>query len=108
MLTPPIYLFWRRYNILGASIVAKAKSDKTAAKGLFELIGLEPEKYRLGHTKASPTHVLIAGCCSELAILSHVATSHIAICCSDFVLFLYCFIIERQSPIPCVEFTSKA
>ena len=55
-LTPPIYLFWRRYNILGASIVAKAKSDKTAAKGLFELIGLEPEKYRLGHTKASPTH----------------------------------------------------
>ena len=59
-------------------MVARAKTDKIAAKGLFELIGLEPEKYRLGHTKASPTHVLIAGliagCCAELAILSHVAT----------------------------------
>ena len=55
MLTSPICLFGRRYNILGALIVATAKSDKIAAKGLFELIGLEPEKYRLGHTKASPS-----------------------------------------------------
>jgi len=33
--------------------MATAKSDKIAAKGLFDLVGLEPEKYRLGHTKAS-------------------------------------------------------
>ena len=41
-----------RYNILAADIMAKAKSDKVAAKGLFESVGLEVEKYRLGHTKA--------------------------------------------------------
>ena len=42
-----------RYNILAAAVVANAKNDKSAAKSLFELVGLEAEKYRLGHTKAS-------------------------------------------------------
>lgn len=42
-----------RYNILAAEIMNKAKTDKAAAKGLFDLVGLEAEKYRLGHTKAS-------------------------------------------------------
>ena len=38
---------------MAAEIMAKAKNDKMAAKGLFDQIGLENEKYRLGHTKAS-------------------------------------------------------
>ena len=42
-----------RYNILAAAAVANAKNDKAAAKSLFEIVGLEAEKYRLGHTKAS-------------------------------------------------------
>ncbi len=43
--------FKQRYNILGAAAVAKAKNDKAAAKAVLDLIKLEPEKYRLGHTK---------------------------------------------------------
>merc|ERR1719382_1002888 len=40
-----------RYNILAAAAVAKAKNDKSAAKGVLDTIKAEPEKYRLGHTK---------------------------------------------------------
>ncbi|TRY68425.1 hypothetical protein TCAL_07484 [Tigriopus californicus] len=40
-----------RYNILAAAAVAKAKNDKAAAKAVLDVIKLEPEKYRLGHTK---------------------------------------------------------
>ena len=43
--------FKQRYNILAAHAVAKAKNDKSAAKGVLDAIKLEPEKYRLGHTK---------------------------------------------------------
>merc|ERR1712055_1241690 len=43
--------FKARYNILGASLVAKAKSDKSAADAVLELIKLDKEKYRCGHTK---------------------------------------------------------
>merc|ERR1719431_836553 len=43
--------FKARYNILGAAIVAKAKNDKAAAGGVLELVKLEAEKFRLGHTK---------------------------------------------------------
>ncbi|XP_059088113.1 myosin heavy chain, muscle-like isoform X2 [Tigriopus californicus] len=43
--------FKARYNILAAEVVARAKNDKMAAKGLFDIVGLESEKYRLGHTK---------------------------------------------------------
>merc|ERR1712241_320079 len=43
--------FKSRYNILGADIVAKAKKDKDAAAGVFKAIALDPEKWRLGHTK---------------------------------------------------------
>merc|ERR1712072_998748 len=43
--------FKSRYNILAANECAKAKKDKDAAKAVLEKIGLEPEKYRLGHTK---------------------------------------------------------
>merc|ERR1712121_164058 len=43
--------FKSRYNILAASLVAKAKNDKNAAKAVLEMIKLDPEKYRLGHTK---------------------------------------------------------
>merc|ERR1712088_1068010 len=43
--------FKQRYNILAANEVAKAKKDKDAAKAVLEKIALDPEKYRLGHTK---------------------------------------------------------
>merc|ERR1712180_403175 len=43
--------FKSRYNILAASAVAKAKKDKDAASGLLEMIKLDKEKYRCGHTK---------------------------------------------------------
>ncbi|TRY69090.1 hypothetical protein TCAL_09345 [Tigriopus californicus] len=40
-----------RYNILAAGAVAKAKNDKAAAKAVLDVVKLEQEKYRLGHTK---------------------------------------------------------
>merc|ERR1719412_1062274 len=43
--------FKSRYNILAAMAVARAKKDKDAAKALFKAIKLDPEKWRLGHTK---------------------------------------------------------
>merc|ERR1711988_639341 len=43
--------FKARYNILAAAAVAKAKKDKDAAKAVFDVIKLEEEKFRLGHTK---------------------------------------------------------
>merc|ERR1712073_62829 len=43
--------FKERYNIVAANEVAKAKKDKDAAKAVLEKIALDPEKYRLGHTK---------------------------------------------------------
>merc|ERR1719510_1264375 len=43
--------FKSRYNILAAAAVAKAKKDKDAADAVFKTIKLDPEKYRLGHTK---------------------------------------------------------
>merc|ERR1719438_151142 len=43
--------FKSRYNILAAAAVAKAKKDKDAAAGVFKAIKLDPEKWRLGHTK---------------------------------------------------------
>ena len=42
---------YSRYNILGAKALANAKNEKVAAKILFDIVGLEAEKYRLGHTK---------------------------------------------------------
>merc|ERR1712015_335334 len=41
--------FKERYNILAAA--AKAKKDKDAAGAVMKTIGLDPEKFRLGHTK---------------------------------------------------------
>ncbi len=43
--------FKGRYNILAAAAVAKAKNDKSAAKAVLDVVKLEAEKYRLGHTK---------------------------------------------------------
>merc|ERR1711963_131492 len=43
--------FKSRYNILAAAAVAKAKKDKDAAAAVFKTIALDPEKFRLGHTK---------------------------------------------------------
>merc|ERR1712121_484949 len=43
--------FKSRYNILAAAAVAKAKKDKDAAGAVMKTIALDPEKYRLGHTK---------------------------------------------------------
>merc|ERR1712223_419081 len=43
--------FKERYNILAAAAVAKAKKDKDAAGAVMKPIALDPEKFRLGHTK---------------------------------------------------------
>merc|ERR1711992_85718 len=43
--------FKERYNIMAAAAVAKAKKDKDAAGAVMAVIKLDPEKFRLGHTK---------------------------------------------------------
>merc|ERR1711994_604004 len=43
--------FKLRYNILAAKAVAKAKNDKAAAGAVMDVIKLDKEKIRLGHTK---------------------------------------------------------
>merc|ERR1712033_137071 len=43
--------FKARYNILGAQAVAKAKNDKAAAAAVMDIVKLDKEKFRLGHTK---------------------------------------------------------
>ena len=43
--------FKSRYNIIGASAVAKAKNDKAAAQAVMDIVKLDKEKFRLGHTK---------------------------------------------------------
>merc|ERR1719216_301232 len=43
--------FKSRYNILAATACAKAKKDKDAAAAVMAVIKLDPEKFRLGHTK---------------------------------------------------------
>merc|ERR1711935_247489 len=43
--------FKERYNILAAAAVARAKKDKDAAGAVMKVIDLDPEKFRLGHTK---------------------------------------------------------
>merc|ERR1711931_441903 len=43
--------FKGRYNILSAKAVAKAKNDKGAAGAVMDVVKLDKEKFRLGHTK---------------------------------------------------------
>merc|ERR1719173_135920 len=43
--------FKSRYNILGAQAVAKAKNDKAAGQAIMDIVKLDKEKFRLGHTK---------------------------------------------------------
>ena len=43
--------FKGRYNIVAAKAVAKAKNDKAAAGAVMDVIKLDKEKFRLGHTK---------------------------------------------------------
>merc|ERR1719283_367803 len=43
--------FKSRYNILGAQAVAKAKNDKAAGQAVMDIVKLNKEKFRLGHTK---------------------------------------------------------
>merc|ERR1719173_48797 len=43
--------FKSRYNILGAQAVAKAKNDKAAGQAVMDIVKLDKEKFRLGHTK---------------------------------------------------------
>ena len=44
-------LFKARYNIIGAAAVAKAKNDKAAGQAVMDIVKLDKDKYRLGHTK---------------------------------------------------------
>ena len=43
--------FRARYNILAARSVARAKTDKAAATAVLDVVRLDQEKFRLGHTK---------------------------------------------------------
>ena len=43
--------FKARYNILAATAVAKAKNDKAAAGAVMDIVKMDKEKFRLGHTK---------------------------------------------------------
>ena len=43
--------FKARYNIISATAVAKAKNDKAAAGAVMDVLKLDKEKFRLGHTK---------------------------------------------------------
>merc|ERR1719264_32586 len=43
--------FKERYNILAAAAIAKAKNDKSAAQAVMDVVKLDKEKFRLGHTK---------------------------------------------------------
>merc|ERR1719323_1119481 len=43
--------FKSRYNIIAAKAVAKAKNDKAAAGAVMEVVKLDKDKFRLGHTK---------------------------------------------------------
>merc|ERR550539_2352132 len=43
--------FKARYNILAAGAVAKAKNDKAAAGAVMDVVKMDKEKFRLGHTK---------------------------------------------------------
>merc|ERR1712223_830535 len=43
--------FKSRYNIIAAQAVAKAKNDKAAATAVMDVVKMDKEKYRLGHTK---------------------------------------------------------
>merc|ERR1719282_1379022 len=43
--------FKARYNIIAAKAVAKAKNDKGAAGAVMDVVKLDKEKFRLGHTK---------------------------------------------------------
>merc|ERR1719402_429154 len=43
--------FKSRYNIIGAAAVAKAKNDKASAQAVMDILKLDKEKFRLGHTK---------------------------------------------------------
>merc|ERR1712055_495140 len=42
--------FKARFNIIGAAAVAKAKNDKAAAQAVMDIVKLDKEKFRLGHT----------------------------------------------------------
>ena len=46
----PTPQFKSRYDIIGAAAVAKAKNDKAAARAVMDIVQLDKEKYRLGHT----------------------------------------------------------
>lgn len=47
-----IYLKLRSYQILAPTEMYNEKEPKNAAKLCFDKIGLDPDLYRIGHTKA--------------------------------------------------------
>ena len=49
--TPPTPQFKSRYDIIGAAAFAKAKNDKAAGQAVMDIVKLEKDKFRLGHTK---------------------------------------------------------
>lgn len=48
-----IYTFsWNSYMILAPATMAAEKDPKEAARKCLEEVGLDPDSYRIGHTKA--------------------------------------------------------
>lgn len=45
--------------ILAPAIMTAEKDQKKAAQKCFESIGLDPDSYRIGHTKASITPTIV-------------------------------------------------
>ena len=55
MSTEVVYLVhfsFNRYSILSTKIANSAETEKKATEQILEKIQLEPEKYRMGNTKA--------------------------------------------------------
>lgn len=46
--------WWNSYMILAPAIMTQEKDPKVAAAKCLESVQLDPESYRIGHTKASP------------------------------------------------------
>lgn len=60
--------------------MANEKDDKKAAQGCFDNIGLDPELYRIGHTKARYFGPLFCEFLQNLSIIfSHYTLAHFEI-----------------------------
>lgn len=57
--TPLINVVLSSYKILNPAAVAKESDEKKCAAHILDNTGLDPENYRLGHTKACSPYKLV-------------------------------------------------